>query len=272
MDDDARGEEEDRFERTVRDQVEDRCAPVADCQGARHVAELADGRVGEDAFDVVLGEGGEPGPDHRDGGHHGEDDERRAGGREDGQQTGHEVDADGDHRRGVDERGDGGGAYHRVGQPGVQGELRRLARDAREEQQGDDGGVVESAGADGGQDFRDPEAAGVGGEREQTDQEGDVAELGDQEGLEGGCSGLGCLPVVADEEVRADAHDLPADQEHHQVAGVDDQEHRGGEEGDEGRVGGVAGVVAEVGGGVELYAGGDDGDEDGDQNGEAVEV
>ncbi len=132
--------------------------------------------------------------------------------------------------------------------------------------------MVESAVADRREDLGDAEAAGVGGEREQTDQEGDVAELGDQERLEGGGTGLGRLPVVPDEEVRADAHDLPADQEHHQVAGVDDQQHGGGEEGDEGGVGRVAGVVAEVGRGVELYAGGDDGDEDGDQDGEPVEV
>ncbi|CAM5721629.1 hypothetical protein SGLAM104S_08166 [Streptomyces glaucescens] len=34
---------------------------VGDGEGAGHVAELADRRVGEDALDVVLGEGGEPG-------------------------------------------------------------------------------------------------------------------------------------------------------------------------------------------------------------------
>ena len=53
------------------------------------------------------------------------------------------------------------------------------------------GGVIESAVGDGAQDAGDPEGAGVGGEGEQADQEGDVAELGDQERLERGGAGLG---------------------------------------------------------------------------------
>src|SRR5262249_19843812 len=57
-----------------------------------------------------------------------------------------------------------------------------------------------------------------------------------------------------------------------QIAGVDDQEHRGGEEGDQGGVGGVARVVAQVTDGVQLHATGDQADEDGDQDGEAIEV
>ncbi len=272
MDDHAGGEEEQRLERTVRHEVEDGRASVSDGQGARHVAELADGRVGEDALDVVLGEGGEARADHRDGGHDGKDGEGSGGGREDGKESGDEVDTGGDHGRRVDQRGDGGGARHRVGQPGVQRELRRLARHTREEQQRHQRRVVEATGRDGAEDPGDPERAGVGGEREQADQKGDIAELGDQERLEGGGARLGRLPVVAHEEVRADAHDLPADQEHHQVAGVDDEQHRGGEEGDESRVRGVARVVAQIARRVDLHTGRDEADEDGDQDREAVEV
>ena len=272
VDDHAGGEEQQRLEGAVREEVEDGGTAVADGEGAGHVAELADRRVGEDALDVVLGERGEPRADHRDSGHDGEDDHRGRGGLEDGEEPGDEVDAGGDHRRGVDQRGDGCGARHRVGQPGVQREQRRLARHAREEQQGDQGRVVQSAARDGAEDAGDPEGAGVGGQREQADEEGDVAELGDQEGLDGGGAGLGRLPVVADQEVRADAHDLPADQQHHQVAGVDDEQHRGGEQGDESGVRGVARVVAQIARRVDLHAGGDDADEYGDEGGEAVDV
>ena len=49
------------------------------------------------------------------------------------------VDAGGDHGGGVDERGDGRGAFHRVGQPDVEGDLRGLAGGAEDEQQGDGG-------------------------------------------------------------------------------------------------------------------------------------
>lgn len=56
VDDDARREEEDGLERAVREEVEDGGPAVADGQCTGHVAELADRRVREDAFDVVLGE------------------------------------------------------------------------------------------------------------------------------------------------------------------------------------------------------------------------
>jgi predicted aconitase len=36
----------------------------------------------------------------------------------------------------------------------------------------------------------------------------------------------GQLVMVADQEVRADAHDLPADEQHEQVVGVDHEQHR----------------------------------------------
>ena len=47
------------------------------------------------------------------------------------------VDAGRDHRRGVDEGGDGRRAFHRVRQPDVQRELRALAGRAEQEQQAD---------------------------------------------------------------------------------------------------------------------------------------
>ena len=44
------------------------------------------------------------------------------------------VDAGGDHGGGVDQRADGRGAFHRVGQPDVERQLRRFADGAGEEQ------------------------------------------------------------------------------------------------------------------------------------------
>jgi len=49
----------------------------------------------------------------------------------------HEVDAGGDHRGGVDERGDGRRAGHRVRQPDVQGELRGLAEETAHQERAD---------------------------------------------------------------------------------------------------------------------------------------
>ena len=66
------------------------------------------------------------------------------------------------------------------------------------------------------------------------------------------------LPVVADQEVGADAHHLPADQQHEQVVGEDDEQHRGGEQRDERGVRRVARVALEVGGRVDLHGQRDD--------------
>ena len=59
---------------------------------------------------------------------------RRTAGRpgsKSGQQPADQVDAGGDHGRGVDQGADRGGAFHRVGQPDVQGKLRPLADGSR---------------------------------------------------------------------------------------------------------------------------------------------
>ena len=69
-----------------------------------------------------------------------------------------QVDAGGDHRRGVDQRGDGRRALHRVGQPRVQRDLRALGERADEQQQAADGEVGVALREDVGRPFeRDEE-------------------------------------------------------------------------------------------------------------------
>jgi hypothetical protein len=59
VDDRAGAEEEQGLEEGVRQQVEDRGVGRADADREHHVAELGDGGEGEDALDVVLGDGDE---------------------------------------------------------------------------------------------------------------------------------------------------------------------------------------------------------------------
>ena len=64
VDDGAGGEEEERLEEGVGEEVEDGGRVGGDSAGEEHVAELGDGGVGEDALDVVLDDadaGGEEG-------------------------------------------------------------------------------------------------------------------------------------------------------------------------------------------------------------------
>ena len=131
-----RTEEEERLEETVGEQVEYPRGEAERAHREDHEAELADGGVGEGAFEVVLGEGedsAEEGGEQPDGGDGVED---ARGVDEHGREAGEEVDA-GDHEgRGVDERAHRRGALHRVGEPDVEGELGRLAGHADEDERG----------------------------------------------------------------------------------------------------------------------------------------
>ncbi len=54
VDDGAGGEEEERLEEGVGEEMEDPGGVRTDAAGEEHVAELRDGGVGEDTLDVVL--------------------------------------------------------------------------------------------------------------------------------------------------------------------------------------------------------------------------
>ena len=128
----AGAEEQHRLEEGVGEEVEHRHRIGADPRRHEHVAELRAGRIGDHPLDVVLHQ-----PDRRR-----EERRRRADEGDEGQRMRrplqhrrHPADqehARRHHRRGMDQRGDRRRALHRVRQPGVQEELRRLAHGADE--------------------------------------------------------------------------------------------------------------------------------------------
>ena len=107
-------------------------------------------------------------------------------------------------------------------------------------------------------------------------QHADVTDPGDQERLDRGGPRRRALAVMADQQVGGQAHDLPADQQQHQVGGVDDEHHRRGEQRHRRGVGRVAGrgvgraLAGQVGHRVQLHAEGDHADRDRDHRGQAV--
>ncbi len=113
--------------------------PAADAEGQHHVAKLADGRISEHAFDVGGGDGDRRGHEERDRADDGDDQQHFR--REHRIEPADQINAGGDHRRRVHERADGRGAFHRIGQPGMQRKLSTLAdaaaedADARDDQQ-----------------------------------------------------------------------------------------------------------------------------------------
>ncbi len=270
MDHRARAQEQQRLERAVGQQVEDRRGVGAGGQAARHVRELADCGVGENAFQVVLRERGQGGAEHAERGDDGQHVERGAGGEERGEEPGHDEDAGGDHGGGVDQRADRRRAGHRVGEPGVQRHLRALARHPRQQQhrgrhQRGRGHLRHLR-----QYVGDAETARAQAQDEDAEQEADVAQAGHEERLHRGARIAPVFPPVADEEVGAQAHDLPAHVEDQEVARVDDQQHGAGEQADERAVGGVAGVGFEVADRVDLYGQGHHGHQDAEDAGQGV--
>ena len=133
-------EKQQRLEERVREQVKHAGGDArqrARPQPQKHVAQLADRRVGQDAFQVGLrqrNQRGQQGREPADAGH----DELGVGrGNEQRRTAGHHVDARRDHRGRVDQGADRRGTFHRVGQPDVQRELGTLAAGPQHQQQAD---------------------------------------------------------------------------------------------------------------------------------------
>jgi hypothetical protein len=133
----TRAEEQQRLEEGMREQVEDGRAGGKHPHAQEHVAQLADGGIGQDALHVVLHQGDGRGkqrrtaPDDRDQQH---DRVRR---RENQPAAHHHVDTGGDHRRGVNQRRHRRRTFHRIGQPDVKRELGALAHRPTKQQHRD---------------------------------------------------------------------------------------------------------------------------------------
>ena len=177
-----------------------------------------------------------------------------------------QVDAGRDHRGGVDQRGDRGRALHRVRQPGVQRQLRRLGDRRRR-----------AAAARSSWRSRSPTAISLGAsanavgvvdrvqvvpDHEDAERHPDVADRVHDERLLGRRDRGRALPPEADQQVRREADEAPAGEQEDEVAGQHEQQHREDEEvevGEEPLLLGVAVHVADrVGVDQEADAGDDE--------------
>jgi hypothetical protein len=126
------------------------------------------------------------------------------------------IDSGGHHGGRVDESGHWGRASHRVGQPDIQRNLRRLSGGAHQQQQRDDG-ENPSAGFRRHafrriKHFREVERAELPEYQEYRQRETKVADAVDDECLVPGGGGKLLREVESDQQIAAQPHAFPADE------------------------------------------------------------
>ena len=137
-DDRTGGEEQQRLEESMRDQVEHASHKSAHPDRRHHETELGDGRISQHLLDIVLPDGNRGGEQGRDAAHQRNRGLRLRHQRVERRGAGHQVDAGRHHGGGMDQGRDRGGAGHGIRQPDVQRELRRFPRHAHQQEQGDE--------------------------------------------------------------------------------------------------------------------------------------
>ena len=242
--------------------MEDGCRvgrrPECDC----HVAELGQGRVGDDPLDVVLND---PQKAHEERGNRSDDDNKRKGDVAEFKQRTHACDhkdASGHHRCRVNQGRDRGRAFHRIGQPDMQRELRALTHRADKEADASDSHQRPLNNAEikhrcgfGRRHLEDGcviKTAEVG--KYQTNAEGktEVTDAVDQERLEVGVNRGWPGEPETNQQIRDQSDCFPAEEELHKIIRHHEHQHREGKQADVGEEALVAGVFFHVTDGVDV--------------------
>ena len=229
--DDADAHEQRRLEQGVRDDEPEsgqRGRAGADADEQHHEAQLADGAVGEQEFEVGLTQRPPTTDEHRGGAEqqHGRSPEGHVGERR--RQHRHQVDTGLHHRGRVQVGRDRGGGSHRAGQPEVERDEGRLAQRAHQHEQHRDGD--DHALGRGRDDLAERVGAGLVTERDDADEHREATGRGHQQRGVGGASVGPAGRVVGDEQVGEDRGQLPEDVHQHEVVGGDEAEHGAGED------------------------------------------
>ena len=258
VDDGAGTEEEQSLEPGVGEEVEHARLAVDEADGHHHVAELGKGRVGEHALDVVLLGGHQCGDERGDSASPGDD----VAGLEafevfkaEGElQAEEHVNARRDHGGGVDQSGNGGRAFHGVGQPDVERELGGLADGTAEDEEhggrkyaAEDRGIGGVEGIEAAFHRVESEAARDSPQHEDADHETEVADAVAEEGFFRRIRRGVFLVPVTDEQVGAKSDQLPEDEGHDEVVRQHDAGHRKHEQRQTREVAGLRLVVLHVG-------------------------
>ena len=188
---------------------------------------MADGRIGEQSFQVLL-EDRRPGTqDQRDQPDAGDDQIPRLAPRQHGPQPDQQEHACLHHRRRMEVGRNRRGRRHRVGQPEVERELRALGE--RADQDEDQRRQVEAARADpvpGGEHRIEIIAPDDLSDQENPDEQAQPARCRDDQRHAGRAARAFVLVPIADEEERGEAGQFPEKSQLHEVPRKDQREHR----------------------------------------------
>ena len=265
-----RRQEQQRLEERVREQMENAGRIGRSAERHGHVAELGQGRIGDDLLDVVGHQADQP---HREGGDAADQQdqvERDLAALEQRGQARHHEDARRHHGGGMDHRRDRGRTFHRIGQPDMQRHLCRLAHGTNEQEQADQAQHTQAGerrqllcqrlalGEHGGI----VQATGSGQQRPHAEQKPEIAQTVDQEGLEprARCARAG-VPEP-DQQVRHQADPLPTDEQQQEIVRHHQQQHGEGEQRQVGEEPDIAGIPAHVADAVDVHQQRDEGDHD----------
>ena len=234
MNDTTGGKKKERLEERMGHQVEDTGGIGSGAAGEEHVSKLAYRGVCEDFLDIGLDQPDRCGEDSREGAHDCNNQERsrcviveRSGSR-------HHVDTRRYHCCRVDQGANRRGTLHRIGQPHIKRELRRLAGSSCKQEKADGG-----QNSDRSQRF-DGEVAGVFEPQEHSgeidpfespvdqhngEDESEIADtIYDECFLCSICSGFPREPKT-DEEVGAQSNALPSNKHEEVIVGQDQRKH-----------------------------------------------
>ncbi len=238
--------------------MEDRRREGAYARAQEHEAELRDRGIGEDALDIVLKESDGSGEERRRAADDRDDGQRRGRvGVENSAARGH-VNARGHHGRRVDEGRDRGRAFHRVGKPDVERNLRGLAGGADEQQKPD---RRENAEADLGSleprghslhHLVEVHRSEVKKDEHDREDEPRVTDAVDDERLLTRVRGGIPVEPEADEKVGAKSDPFPPDEGQKEVRAQHQVQHEEREHVEVGEEAPEAGVVAHVADGVHV--------------------
>ena len=206
----------------------------ADAERQEHVAQLRHRRIGKHAFDIVLNQANRCREDGRQRAHDRDHFHRLRSQHEQRVRARHHVNTGGDHGGRMDERRYRRRAFHGIRQPDIQRKLRRFAAGSEEQQQA--GRLNQHAQVRVGDNLpgvRAGQRRDVGklcrskyphqGERPE-----DHARVANPVGDESLVRRRRCRvlqEVEADQQVRAQAHALPADEHEYVVIPQDERQH-----------------------------------------------